>query len=172
LRRKPGFLGLGFFGVFFAQLINSSYVRSRPYELRTIATFITKRSFMSGSENVSFTKGLTIGDAAKMCDVPAYTIRYWEKEFKEYLSPTRTLGKQRRYGERHLNRVLQIKKLLWEDRFSIEGAKRLLAGFHIAPAPLDVKKAGITDPHDLALHIATFIRDYVTTMRMTEANVK
>ena len=39
-------------------------------------------------------------DAAKIIGVPPHTIRYWEKEFSDFLVAPRTLGKQRRYGDR------------------------------------------------------------------------
>jgi len=105
--------------------------------------------------------GLTIGDVAKMCDIPAYTIRYWEKEFSDYLSPVRTVGKQRRYSEDHIRQVLHIKKLLWEDRFSIRGAKRLIRNHGSRPFTLDDTRGTVSDTHDLALHIAKFISEYM-----------
>ena len=72
--------------------------------------------------------GIGIGDVAKLCQVPPYTIRYWEKEFARFLSPRRTPGKQRRYTTSEIQKLLEIKKLLWENRFSIEGARMLLGG--------------------------------------------
>jgi DNA-binding transcriptional MerR regulator len=102
-----------------------------------------------------------------MCSVPAYTIRFWEKEFQDYLAPLRTQGKQRRYSEAHLRQILQIKKLLWEDKFSIQGAKRLLKGAGIMPLSFDNNNGAITDTHDLALHLARFIGNYLTNMKMT-----
>jgi DNA-binding transcriptional MerR regulator len=112
-------------------------------------------------------KGLGIGDVSKMCKVPAYTIRFWEKEFQDYLAPPRTQGKQRRYSEAQLRQILHIKKLLWEDRFSIQGAKRLLKGAGIVPLSLDTLNGSITDTHDLALHLARFIGNYLTNTKMT-----
>jgi Predicted transcriptional regulators len=111
-------------------------------------------------------KGLGIGDVSKMCSVPAYTIRFWEKEFQDYLAPLRTLGKQRRYSEAHLRQILQIKKLLWEDKFSIQGAKRLLKGAGIMPLSFDNNNGSITDTHDLALHLARFIGNYLTNSKI------
>jgi DNA-binding transcriptional MerR regulator len=112
-------------------------------------------------------KGLGIGDVSKMCKVPAHTIRFWEKEFQDYLSPLRTQGKQRRYSEEHLRQILHIKKLLWEDRFSIQGARRLLVGAEAATLLLDGSNGVITDTHDLALRLARFIGNYLTNAKMT-----
>jgi DNA-binding transcriptional MerR regulator len=68
-----------------------------------------------------------IGDVAKICEVPVHTIRYWEREFYDHLRPERTLGKQRRYSDRDIATILEIKKLLWGQRFSIKGAKKILS---------------------------------------------
>jgi DNA-binding transcriptional MerR regulator len=73
-------------------------------------------------------KGVSIGDAAKICGVESHTIRYWEKEFAMYLRPVRTRGQQRRYRDSDIGKLLHVKKLLWDERFTIEGAKRVLTG--------------------------------------------
>jgi DNA-binding transcriptional MerR regulator len=106
----------------------------------------------SGQENIG------IGDVSKICEIPTYTIRYWEKEFKSYVSPGRTIGRQRRYSEEHIRRILHIKKLLWHDRFSIQGAKRLLSQNSVNPLPEG--KIPLVDTHDLALSIAKTIGDF------------
>jgi len=73
-------------------------------------------------------RGISIGDVSKICQVPAYTIRYWEKEFNSYLVPSRTQGKQRRYAEQDIRKLLEIKKLLWTSKFTIQGARMMLDG--------------------------------------------
>jgi DNA-binding transcriptional MerR regulator len=70
---------------------------------------------------------VSIRDAARIIGVPAHTIRYWEKEFSEFLNPPRTTGKQRRYGDLHLERLKVIFHLLKEQGYSIAGARRTLA---------------------------------------------
>ncbi len=71
-------------------------------------------------------KTVSIGDAARICEIPEHTIRYWEKEFRHFLHPTRTRGRQRRYGERDIAMVLKIRNLLHRSGFSIKGARMLL----------------------------------------------
>jgi hypothetical protein len=71
--------------------------------------------------------GVGIGDVSKICGVPVHTVRYWEREFCQYLQPQRTIGKQRRYSDLDIARILEIKKLLWGQRFSIKGAKKVLS---------------------------------------------
>ncbi len=77
---------------------------------------------MVGYENM-----LSIGDICRFLELPTHTLRYWEKEFREFLSPVRTQGRQRRYTDEDIERVCQIKKLLKQDGYSIAGAKKILS---------------------------------------------
>jgi DNA-binding transcriptional MerR regulator len=110
-----------------------------------------------------------IGDVSKICSVPTHTIRFWEKEFGSFLSPVRTTGKQRRYTDSDIRQIMKIKALLWTDRFSIQGARRMLSTTRIlafspsAPAAQDT--AIVPDTHEFALSIARFIQDQLTKTR-------
>ena len=66
-----------------------------------------------------------IGDVSKMVGVDAATLRYWEKEF-ELLKPSKTRTGQRIYSQQDLELIKTIKKLLYEDGFTVNGAKRRL----------------------------------------------
>jgi DNA-binding transcriptional MerR regulator len=104
-----------------------------------------------------------IGDVSKICSVPTHTIRFWEREFGSFLSPARTTGMQRRYTDSDISQIMKIKKLLWTDRFSIQGAKRMLAGGATAlPFANALDTVPIPDAHELALSIARFIQDQLT----------
>lgn len=70
---------------------------------------------------------LTIGEVSSMTGVPIYTLRYWEGEFNDYFAPIRTTGRQRRYDEDAVHRVIEIKTLLKEEKYSIAGARQVLA---------------------------------------------
>jgi DNA-binding transcriptional MerR regulator len=70
---------------------------------------------------------LTIGEVSAITDVPIHTLRYWEGEFNGYFRPLRTSGRQRRYDEETVQRVMEIKSLLKEEKYSIAGAKQVLA---------------------------------------------
>lgn len=67
-----------------------------------------------------------IGDVARFLNVPAHTLRFWEKEFGFFLAPSRTLGRQRRYDDADIQRLGRIKSLLKTEGYSIAGAKRIL----------------------------------------------
>jgi DNA-binding transcriptional MerR regulator len=65
-----------------------------------------------------------IGEVCRITGVKPHVLRYWEQEFK--LRPERFGGTQRRYRREDLETILTIKKLLYEERFTITGAKKKL----------------------------------------------
>jgi DNA-binding transcriptional MerR regulator len=69
---------------------------------------------------------LSIGNVAEQISVPAHTIRYWEKEFSEFLRPQRGNGSRRKFGEYEVELLLRIKKMVWEEKYSIAGARQKL----------------------------------------------
>ena len=66
-----------------------------------------------------------IGEVADLVGVKAYVLRYWETEF-DVLKPKKSKHNQRMYERRDVENLLLIKKLLYRDRFSIEGARSAL----------------------------------------------
>ena len=68
-----------------------------------------------------------IGEVEEIAAVPAYVLRYWESEFK-LLRPKKNPAGQRLYRRRDLDLVQRIKTLLYDERLTLEGArKRLVA---------------------------------------------
>ncbi len=63
-----------------------------------------------------------IGEAARLCGVKPYVLRYWETEFKS-VRPQKTRSQQRLYRKRDVELLLKIRHLLYEKRFTIEGAR-------------------------------------------------
>ncbi len=66
-----------------------------------------------------------IGEAADLLGIKQYVLRYWESEF-DALKPKKSNHNQRMYSRRDVEVALMIKKLLYRDRFSIEGARKAL----------------------------------------------
>ncbi|MES2217254.1 MAG: MerR family transcriptional regulator [Pseudomonadota bacterium] len=64
----------------------------------------------------------TIGEAAQLCGVKPHVLRYWEIEFLQ-LKPSKRRGNRRYYQAKDVQVVRQIRKLLYEDGFTIEGAR-------------------------------------------------
>jgi DNA-binding transcriptional MerR regulator len=66
-----------------------------------------------------------IGEAARICGVQPYVLRYWETEFRS-LRPQKTQSQQRIYRRKDVELLLQIRHLLYEKRFTIAGARARL----------------------------------------------
>jgi DNA-binding transcriptional MerR regulator len=66
-----------------------------------------------------------IGEVARLCHLPAYVLRFWETEFPQ-LKPSKSGTGQRMYRRRDVETVVYIKKLLYEDGFTIAGARQFL----------------------------------------------
>ena len=66
-----------------------------------------------------------IGEVAELLDIKTYVLRYWETEF-DALKPKKSNHNQRMYTRKDVETALFIKKLLYRDRFSIEGARKAL----------------------------------------------
>jgi DNA-binding transcriptional MerR regulator len=66
-----------------------------------------------------------IGEVEAITEIPAYVLRYWESEFK-LLRPKKNPAGQRLYRKKDLELVLRIKGLLYEERLTLEGAKKRL----------------------------------------------
>jgi DNA-binding transcriptional MerR regulator len=66
-----------------------------------------------------------IGEVAKLCKLQAYVLRFWESEFPQ-LKPVKSSTGQRMYRQRDVENVLHIKKLLYEEGFTISGARQQL----------------------------------------------
>ncbi len=67
-----------------------------------------------------------IGEVARITRVKPYVLRFWESEFK-MMSPPKSRSKQRMYRRRDIETILAIKKLLYEQGFTIKGARKRLA---------------------------------------------
>ncbi len=66
-----------------------------------------------------------IGEACKILDIQPYVLRYWETEFTA-LEPSKSKSGQRVYGEEDFELIRRIKELLYDEGFTIAGAKKKL----------------------------------------------
>jgi len=66
-----------------------------------------------------------IGEVAKLVGVKPYVLRYWETEFS-ILRPGKTRARHRLYRRKDVETLLEIRRLLYAERYTIEGAKRRL----------------------------------------------
>ncbi len=89
-----------------------------------------------------------IGEVCELTDTQPYVLRYWESEFP-VLAPAKNNSGQRIYRRRDIETILRIKSLLYEEGFTIAGAKKRLeqdmkelGGSGKTPTP----SAGVPDP--------------------------
>jgi len=66
-----------------------------------------------------------IGEVAELTGVKPYVLRYWESEFK-WMAPGKSRSNQRLYRKQDIETILLIKRLLYDERFTIAGAKKRL----------------------------------------------
>ena len=70
----------------------------------------------------------SISEVSKITGLEQYVLRYWETEF-ELLKPSKNRAGNRIYTNRDIKVILHIKKLLREERYTIEGAKQVLVSY-------------------------------------------
>ena len=90
-----------------------------------------------------------IGEVSRLCRLPAYVLRFWETEFPQ-LKPGKSSTGQRMYRRRDLENVLRIKKLLYDEGYTIAGARQHLRTENKAgrtqgglPFPQHVSRGGL-----------------------------
>jgi DNA-binding transcriptional MerR regulator len=66
-----------------------------------------------------------IGEVSEITGMEPYVIRYWESEFKS-IKPSRTQSNQRVYRRKDVESILEIKRMLYEEKLTIAGARRKL----------------------------------------------
>ena len=66
-----------------------------------------------------------IGEVSKISGLPSHVLRFWESEFKK-IRPRRTAAGQRSYTRKDIETILEIKHLLHDKKFTLEGARKYL----------------------------------------------
>jgi len=98
-----------------------------------------------------------IGDVARLCEVPAYVLRFWETEFSQ-LKPNKGGTGQRLYRRRDVEMALRIKSLLYDQGYTIPGARQVFknearpaeVGPVIAPAAVEPEAVAAAAPVETA----------------------
>ena len=83
----------------------------------------------------------TIGEVSELCAVKPYVLRYWEQEFSQ-LRPMKRRGNRRYYQHHEVLLVRRIRELLYEQRFTISGARDRLAESAGAASQAGVERYG------------------------------
>lgn len=93
----------------------------------------------------------SIGEVSKVTELKQYVLRYWETEFKQ-LNPSKNKAGNRTYRQKDIDLILQIKDLLYNQKFTIEGARKMLSGENI-PTTETAAESGSKTGVDLDLLI-------------------
>ena len=100
---------------------------------------MTDVALQSGSPEIPDKLYFKIGEVSELLGVEPYVLRYWETEFRT-LSPKKSGTGHRLYRRKDVELLLRIKHLLYEKRFTIEGARQSLQATARAPKPRVTKR--------------------------------
>jgi DNA-binding transcriptional MerR regulator len=80
----------------------------------------------------------TIGEVSELCGVKPYVLRYWEQEFTQ-LKPMKRRGNRRYYQHHEVLLIRRIRELLYDQGFTISGARNRLAEGNLGVRPADAE---------------------------------
>ena len=99
----------------------------------------------------------TIGEVSELCDVKPHVLRYWEQEFP-MLSPVKRRGNRRYYQRQDVLLIRQIRSLLYDQGFTIGGARQRLGG--------DTVKEEATQIRQIIEQTITELEDVLTVLKV------
>ena len=99
----------------------------------------------------------SIGEVSKVSDLKQYVLRYWETEFKQ-LKPAKNKAGNRTYKQKDIDLIIQIKDLLYNQKFTINGARNILSGDADLPKANDVNKNEVNEVNEVDLDVLIKIR--------------
>lgn len=115
----------------------------------------------------------TIGEVSELCGVKPHVLRYWEQEFTQ-LKPVKRRGNRRYYQHHEVLLIRRIRELLYEQGFTISGARNRLDGHdtHVAEHPADHTDVGApatvaetATPSVDVLALQTALREVLSLLR-------
>ena len=109
----------------------------------------------------------SIGEVSKITELKQYVLRYWETEFKQ-LSPVKNKAGNRTYRQKDIDMILKIKDLLYNQKFTIDGARHVLS----MPSNADPEQTSqqvLVESNDVDIKILQKIR---TELKSILDNVK
>lgn len=98
----------------------------------------------------------TIGEVSDLCDVKPHVLRYWEQEFPQ-LKPVKRRGNRRYYQRQDVLTIRQIRSLLYEQGFTIGGARQQLSG--------DVNAEHATRYHQMIRQMIVELEDVLDALK-------
>jgi DNA-binding transcriptional MerR regulator len=114
---------------------------------------MTEESALPGIPDKLYFK---IGEVSELIGLPAYVLRFWESEFKQ-IHPKRTASGQRLYRKRDVELILKIKDLLYNQKFTIPGAKRCIQSGTPPPSGSDPTDSLLDEIRAELIHIRNLL---------------
>ena len=96
-----------------------------------MATHATAPALAPGTPEIPNKLYFRIGDVSRIAGVKPYVLRYWETEFPA-IGPKKSGSNHRLYRRKDVELILDIKRLLYQERYTIEGARKHLDAIHKA----------------------------------------
>jgi len=103
-----------------------------------------------------------IGEVSRITGVKPYVLRYWESEFR-WMAPAKSRSKQRLYRKRDIEVIQLIKRLLYDERYTIAGARKKLRELGVGRA-LEIPQPEISEESDPQICLRR-IRDELQSIR-------
>jgi DNA-binding transcriptional MerR regulator len=108
-----------------------------------------------------------IGEVSRIVDVEPYVLRYWETEFP-FLKPRKNKSGQRVYIKKDVELLITIKRLLYQERYTIEGVRKRL-GFPSAGGELkterDLQRKEVRQPSRAIEHVKKRLREILSQLQ-------
>jgi len=98
----------------------------------------------------------TIGEVSDLCGVKPHVLRYWEQEFPQ-LKPVKRRGNRRYYQRHDVLVIRQIRNLLYDQGFTITGARAQLSG--------DTAKQDVSQSHQIVKQIRNELEDILQLLK-------
>lgn len=102
---------------------------------------------------------LSISEVSELCSLEPYILRYWEQEFSQ-LAPVKRKGNRRFYQKQDVELIRKIRKLLYEDGFTLEGAR----------AQLKFTKQSLSQQNNLHQTLNKLIADFEAVLQNLRSN--
>ena len=103
----------------------------------------------------------SIGDVCSMTDLKPHVLRYWESQFR-FLSPAKNRSGNRVYQRREVEMVLLVKQLLYEEKYTIDGARQKLDVWRKSGELKSAARKGLDV--DTVLRLEREIKDLLTIL--------
>ncbi|MGH8283561.1 MAG: MerR family transcriptional regulator [Gammaproteobacteria bacterium] len=98
----------------------------------------------------------TIGEVSDLCGVKPHVLRYWEQEFS-HLKPVKRRGNRRYYQRHDVLVIRQIRSLLYEQGFTIGGARQQLSS--------DTAKQDVSQSHQIVHQLRVELEDLIQLLK-------